>query len=274
MSYDLSEDDDLDPRWHDATVKKEHWHFHRQLLARYGVVMAPGEFSLLLRDILTGNAKPIKRQSPTRAVYFAKLYYAKERIYVVVDDGRIITVLPPAKHLGRLRRQVLASDSEAPSMKASLAFLKSNVLDEALLIFIAERGGSIHLYEAYEQLADFFSLSDDQRHLLRADGGNKWEDRIHLAVDRLVGLHYIIPPGGKGRTAYGLWRLSELGHQEVAKLVEAFPEHSQTRLKAIAAELREGENAVGADNALVESPTSAGGEPDTRLPELPPSQPD
>lgn len=55
----MNDPDDLDHRWNGKSIPKHHWHFHRQLMARYDIVLASGEFSQMLRDIRSGRAKLI-----------------------------------------------------------------------------------------------------------------------------------------------------------------------------------------------------------------------
>ena len=56
----------FDPRWQGRSIPERHWHFHRQLLARYGIVLGPGEFSEMLRDIKDGRALLIEPRTQRR----------------------------------------------------------------------------------------------------------------------------------------------------------------------------------------------------------------
>ncbi|MGN6585025.1 MAG: hypothetical protein ACTHJV_15105 [Rhizobiaceae bacterium] len=96
----------FDPRWNGQSIPKYHWHFHRQLWERYGIVLAPGEFSQMLRDIKTGRATVIERLSDNRVIYMVRNKRLLERYFVVVRDGYIITALPPSKRLKKLRREL------------------------------------------------------------------------------------------------------------------------------------------------------------------------
>ncbi|ESY82480.1 hypothetical protein X740_05405 [Mesorhizobium sp. LNHC221B00] len=98
--------DGFDPRWNGKSIPKKHWHFHQQLLARYGLVLAPGEFSQMLRDIETGRATVIERRPPDSTVYMIRNTRLWERYFVLVTNGHIITALPPSKRLKRLRREM------------------------------------------------------------------------------------------------------------------------------------------------------------------------
>jgi len=69
-------------------------------------VLAPGEFSQMLRDIKTGRATVIERLSDNRVIYMVRNKRLLERYFVVVRDGYIITALPPSKRLKKLRREL------------------------------------------------------------------------------------------------------------------------------------------------------------------------
>jgi hypothetical protein len=98
-------DDGFDARWLGKSIPERHWHFHRRLLERYGIVLAPGEFSQMLKDIATGRAPLIQRRSSKSAVYLVRNRRLWERFFVLVTNGEIRTALPPSKMLKRLRRQ-------------------------------------------------------------------------------------------------------------------------------------------------------------------------
>jgi len=102
----MENDDDFDPRWYGKSIPKYHWHFHRQLWERYDIVLAPGEFSQMLRDIEEGRATVIERLSGNRVIYMVRNKRLWERFFVVVRNGYIITALPPSGRLKRLRRQL------------------------------------------------------------------------------------------------------------------------------------------------------------------------
>lgn len=69
-------------------------------------MLAPGEFSQMLRDIKTGRATVIERLSDNRVIYMVRNKRLLERYFVVVRDGYIITALPPSKRLKKLRREL------------------------------------------------------------------------------------------------------------------------------------------------------------------------
>ncbi|MES0179697.1 hypothetical protein NKJ86_14000 [Mesorhizobium sp. M0025] len=94
----------FNPRWLGASIPEQHWHFHRQLLLRYGIVLGPGEFSDIVHDIRTGYAKVIEKRSKNTAIYSLRIDRLGERIFVLSDGKRIITAWPPEKRLNEKRR--------------------------------------------------------------------------------------------------------------------------------------------------------------------------
>ncbi|NGO55483.1 hypothetical protein [Allomesorhizobium camelthorni] len=96
----------FDPRWAGRAIPEKHWHFHRQLLARYGIVLAPGEFSEMLRDIKSGHAQLIEKRSGKRAIYSVRITRLYERVYVLSDGKDIFTAWPPLRKLNEIRRQM------------------------------------------------------------------------------------------------------------------------------------------------------------------------
>lgn len=96
----------FNPRWDGASIPERHWHFHRQLLIRYGIVLGPGEFSDMVHDIKTGYAKVIEKRSKKTAIYSVRIDRLGERVYVLSDGKRIITAWPPEKRLNEKRRRM------------------------------------------------------------------------------------------------------------------------------------------------------------------------
>jgi hypothetical protein len=99
----------FDPRWYGRSIPERHWHFHRQLLARYGIILAPGEFSKMLRDIRGGRALLIERRTRKTAIYSVKIsreIEPNERIYVLSNGKDVFTAWPPKKRLNEIRRRM------------------------------------------------------------------------------------------------------------------------------------------------------------------------
>lgn len=102
----MNDTDGFDHRWNGKSIPKKHWHFHRQLMSRYGIVLAPGEFSQMLRDIKIGRAKVIEYRPPSSVVYMIINTRLWDRYFILVTDGYVITALPPSKRLKKLRREM------------------------------------------------------------------------------------------------------------------------------------------------------------------------
>jgi hypothetical protein len=95
----------FNPRWDGARIPKKDWHFHRQLLRRYGIVLAPGEFSEIVHDIRTGYAKLIENRADGLAIYSVQISRLHERVYVLSDGKNLISAWPVEKRLNELRRR-------------------------------------------------------------------------------------------------------------------------------------------------------------------------
>lgn len=102
----MSDESGFDSRWLGKSIPERHWHFHRRLLERYGIVLAAGEFSQMLKDIASGRAPMVKRRSARSAIYMVRNTRLWERFFVLVTNDEIRTALPPSRTLKRLRRQI------------------------------------------------------------------------------------------------------------------------------------------------------------------------
>ncbi len=76
----MTNDIDFDPRWDGRSIPQKLWHFHRQLLARYGIILAPGEFSQMLRNIKRGRAQLVEMRTRRMGIYSVKLQTQNERV--------------------------------------------------------------------------------------------------------------------------------------------------------------------------------------------------
>jgi hypothetical protein len=93
-----ADDCSFDSRWLGAVIRHDTWHFHRRLYERYGVVLAPGEFSGIKKVIETGKAILVKRRGAKFAVYRVELRDRRKPIYVVASStGLPVTVFPQCK---------------------------------------------------------------------------------------------------------------------------------------------------------------------------------
>ena len=100
----------LDRRWHGASIHKEHWHFHRRLFERYGIVLAPAEFSQMTNAIRKSKAFAVENHPNGQNTYSILVRSHATRIYVVASrQGRIVTALPPNKRLNSISALMLLS---------------------------------------------------------------------------------------------------------------------------------------------------------------------
>jgi hypothetical protein len=110
----VSHADELDPHWIGAAIQQDQWHFHRQLLARYKIVLAPGEFSMIVKAIQSSNALLIERRRWRQAIYSVRIPSAQERVYVLAMRPKLITAWPPTKRLNEIRRGLDGPDNDSP----------------------------------------------------------------------------------------------------------------------------------------------------------------
>jgi hypothetical protein len=96
----------FNPRWDGARIPRKDWHFHRQLLRRYGIVLAPGEFSEIVHEIRAGYAKLIEKRSNRLAIYLVRIRRLNDRIFVLSDGRNLISAWPPEKRLIAMRRNL------------------------------------------------------------------------------------------------------------------------------------------------------------------------
>jgi len=95
-----------------STYRPCHWHFHRQLLHRYGVVLAPGGFSAIVIAIRDSRARLIERQANGRAVYSVRVPSVGDRVFVPVSGARnVVTALRSARRLKGIRQALLSLET-------------------------------------------------------------------------------------------------------------------------------------------------------------------
>lgn len=99
----MPEEKEPSPLGKTACIAKEHWHFHRQLFLRYGVILAPGQFSQIIADIRRGRARLVTNKGTRGSIYSVRLKEAGGRIYVLTIDSVPITAWPlrAAKRLAK-----------------------------------------------------------------------------------------------------------------------------------------------------------------------------
>lgn len=111
----------FDSRWDGASIPAEHWHFHRNLLARYGVVLGVGEYSRIIADIKSGKALLVKERQRGQGIYSVNIMSAKERIYVLAHQRNIITAWPPDRKLNAIRRAIIAARARPETTAQKIA---------------------------------------------------------------------------------------------------------------------------------------------------------
>lgn len=102
----------FNPRWQGARIPRRHWHFHRQLLERYGIVLEPGEFNEIVREVKSGHAKLIEHRGAGKVIYSVRINRVYERVYILCRGLQIITAWPPEKRLNDIRRAKFGGDEE------------------------------------------------------------------------------------------------------------------------------------------------------------------
>lgn len=90
----LTDDSKYDPRWIGASIRKDYWHFYRQLFQRYRLILAPGEFSKIISDIKSGRARLIEPAKSGGAIYRVRITRTGDRIYILVVHGMPRTAWP------------------------------------------------------------------------------------------------------------------------------------------------------------------------------------
>jgi|GEM_PF-3135592 len=106
----LPDDSEFDSRWVGASIRKDYWHFYRQLFRRYGLILAPGEFSKIVADIKSGRARLIRQVKNDAAIYRIRINRTGDRVYILVVDGMPRTAWPVAAGK-RLAKKVTASSA-------------------------------------------------------------------------------------------------------------------------------------------------------------------
>ena len=105
----------FDLRWLGASIPRSHWHFHQQLFRRYQMVLGPGEYSEMVRDIRSGIAVLIEKRKGRTAIYSVKIHAQYERIFVLSDGRQVLTAWPPEKRLNDIRRALVRALDPGPT---------------------------------------------------------------------------------------------------------------------------------------------------------------
>ena len=95
---------DLDPRWHGVFIQADQFHFHRQLWERWGVVLAPGDFTAMRQAIDGGQAVKLHKSKRGGTVYAVVVPSVGKTVLVLTSGWRFLTAYPRDKRLmARLR---------------------------------------------------------------------------------------------------------------------------------------------------------------------------
>jgi hypothetical protein len=97
----MANGDDFDERWNGASIPRNHWHFHRRLFERYAIVLAPGEYSGLLKDIKGGYVQLVKKRASRPSIYCVWIRSADQRVFLIASRHRLFTVLPQSTRIVR-----------------------------------------------------------------------------------------------------------------------------------------------------------------------------
>lgn len=87
--------DDLDHRWHGAVIDGRDFHFHRRLYERYGVVLAPGDYSAMYKAVTRKRSRPLMKGNDGGAIYAVRVPSSNELVLVAATKTRFRTAYPP-----------------------------------------------------------------------------------------------------------------------------------------------------------------------------------
>lgn len=96
----------FDRRWQGVSIPSYHWHFHRRLLTRYGIVLAPGDFSGMVRDIRGGRAELVERRPRGGLVYAVEIKSVRRHVYVLMVGPCVISAWPPMYDLNAKYQEI------------------------------------------------------------------------------------------------------------------------------------------------------------------------
>lgn len=82
-------------RWEGVRIPLREWHFYRRLYQRYRVVLGPGEFSMIVRQIRSSTAPIVRDKSGRRRMHPVKIPSANVVVFVVSNGRMPVTAWPP-----------------------------------------------------------------------------------------------------------------------------------------------------------------------------------
>ncbi|MHC2250663.1 hypothetical protein ACVILK_000355 [Bradyrhizobium embrapense] len=115
---------DFDDRWDGASIPSEHWHFHRRLLQRYGVVLGPGEYSGIVRALRKKEAIVVEARGKGLAIYRVRLNISRERVYVLAKGQQILSAFPPQRFRRRRTPEVKKGYLDIPGKPSIQVFFR------------------------------------------------------------------------------------------------------------------------------------------------------
>lgn len=105
----MAEWQEFDPRWLGACISEREWHFHRQLLRRYGVVLGVGQFSKIVREIRRKRARLVQRRGKEGAIYSVRIDGVDQQLYILAVKGVPRTAWP-ARYVERLEKKLYGEE--------------------------------------------------------------------------------------------------------------------------------------------------------------------
>ena len=84
----------IDAKWVGVAIPCASWHFHRRLFERYGIVLAPGDYSDMVKQIKKGKAQLLRRGYEDEALYCVEVKSLGQLIYVIGRKDALISAYP------------------------------------------------------------------------------------------------------------------------------------------------------------------------------------
>jgi len=124
------DDPPFDLRWNGTSIARSDWHFHRRLLERYGVILAPGEYSKIKKKIGKGRFRGLQHR---RGLAIHRVYTrsAPDGFFVLCHGAHLLTAYPPFR-AAKLRSAAKRKARDQSSAEAEAGNLNTvNWPDEA-----------------------------------------------------------------------------------------------------------------------------------------------
>jgi hypothetical protein len=100
----------LNPSWMGASIRDSRWHLCRRLWERYEIILAPGDFKAMSKDIREGRAHFIHhRDDGNHPIYLVQVPSCGALVFLAAtQDGQLKTAMPVTDWLLGLSQVVLA----------------------------------------------------------------------------------------------------------------------------------------------------------------------